>query len=127
MRAIGAANGCENRMRFLEDGVDADDLIELSRATVLCNSTVGFSALRKGKPVYCLGQAVYKMPGLATGPHAMPLARFWRNPPKPDMQLVEAFVRVLKIKALVRGNFYSPQGRAEAVEGSLIRMGLKQA
>ena len=127
MRSIGEANGCSTRMRFLEDGIEADELIQRSIATVLCNSTVGFSALRQGKPVYCLGQAVYKMPGLATSAEEMPLAEFWHNPPAPDMELVEAFVRVIKISALVRGNFYSPQGIAEAVEGSLVRMGLTQA
>ena len=67
------------------------------------------------------------MPGLATSAEEMPLAEFWHNPPAPDMELVEAFVRVIKISALVRGNFYSPQGIAEAVEGSLVRMGLTQA
>lgn len=127
MRAIGKANGCSNRMRFLEDGVDADKLIRRSIATVVCNSTVGLSALRMGKPVYCLGQAIYRMPGLATGAEEMPLSKFWHHPPAPDRELVDAIVRVLKISALVRGNFYSPQGIAEAVEGSLVRMGLKQA
>ncbi len=124
MRSIAAASGCTSRMRFLEDGVDTDALIRRSLGVVLCNSTVGLSALRFGKPVYCLGNAIYQMPGLASGPEDMPLADFWRRLPDPDMRLVDAFVRILKTAALAPGNFYSPQGRAIAVEAVLERLGV---
>lgn len=121
VRSLGAAVGCSDRLRFLE-GVRTESLIRRCRAVVLCNSTVGLSALKAGKPVYCLGDAVYALPGLAASQSDMPLARFWTEAPPPDSALLEDFLHVLRMTALIPGNFYSAQGMADAIAASLRRL-----
>jgi capsular polysaccharide export protein len=123
MRSLARATGCSERLRFVEE-VNAGPLCRRTRAVVLCNSTLGLSALRMNRPVYCLGESIYAMPGLAANAAQMPLAEFWNAPPVPDMALLEDFLRVLRHDALVPGNFYSPQGIRDAVNASLVRMGI---
>lgn len=123
MRSLARATGCSQRLRFVEE-VDASLLCAKAQAIVLCNSTLGLSALQMGKSVYCLGASIYAMPGLAIDAQQMPLDAFWDKQPKPDKDLLQAFLKVLHQDALVPGNFYSPQGMDEAIAASLPRMGL---
>lgn len=123
MRSLGHACGCSHRLRFVEAG-KIDMILDKCRAVVLCNSTVGLSALCRGKAVYCLGNAIYALPGLAVNAEQMPLADFWQQYVPPDRQLVDDFVHLLKNEALVPGNFYSRDGIADAVTASLTRMGI---
>ncbi len=123
MRSLGHACGCVNRLRFIEAG-KVDIIIRGCRAVVLCNSTVGLSALSQGRAVYCLGRAIYAMPGLAVNAAQMPLDDFWRHPAPPDPALVADFLRLLKNEALIPGNFYAPEGIEDAVTASLRRMGV---
>ena len=124
MRSLAWATGCSDRLRFVEE-VDARILCERARAVVLCNSTLGLSALRMGKPVYCLGASIYAMPGLAVDAGQMSLEEFWHKPALPDSDLLQDFLKVLKHDALVPGNFYSPQGIRDAIRASLVRMGVQ--
>lgn len=121
VRSLGAATGCSDRLRFLE-GISTPNLIRRCQGVVLCNSTVGLSALAADKAVYCLGQAIYAMPGLAVTEKDMPLADFWEALPPPNPALLKAFIHVLRAVALIPGNFYSPQGIQDAVTASLKRM-----
>lgn len=121
IRSLGRSTGCSERLRFVE-GVNAGRLCERARAVVLCNSTLGMTALRRGKAVYCLGSCIYAMPGLAVNAAEMPLDRFWNTPRPPDATLLDAYLRVLRHDALVPGNFYSPQGMDDAIAVSLARM-----
>ena len=89
---------------------------------MLCNSTVGLSALRLNKAVYCLGNAIYAMPGLAVNAGQMSLNDFWQQYVPPDEELLADFLRLLKNEALLPGNFYSREGITDAVEASLQRM-----
>ncbi|MBQ9406015.1 MAG: capsular biosynthesis protein [Desulfovibrio sp.] len=123
MRSLARATGCSERLRFVEE-VNYTSLCHRARAVVLCNSTLGISALRMGKAVYCLGQSIYAMPGLAVNAAQMPLDQFWNEPTVPDVGLLEDFLRVLRHDALVPGNFYSPSGVRDAVHASLERMGI---
>ena len=124
MRSLARATGCSERLRFVE-GVDAGPLCRRAEALVLCNSTLGLTALRMGKPVYCLGDSVYAMKGLAVTRRDMPLSQFWTDHPAPDPELLEALIRVMRHDALVPGNFYSPEGIQEAIAASLARMGVE--
>lgn len=121
MRSLGKACGCANRLRFVEAG-KVDMIIQGCKAVVLCNSTVGLSALRLNKAVYCLGNAIYAMPGLAVNAGQMSLNDFWQQYVPPDEELLADFLRLLKNEALLPGNFYSREGITDAVEASLQRM-----
>ncbi len=126
MRSLGRAAGCSARLRFVEE-VKATGLITKARGVILCNSTMGMVALLKNKPVYCLGESIYAMPGLAVNEKEMPLSEFWTALPQPNKKLREEFFRVIKHDALIPGNFYSPEGIEEAISASLVRMGLAKS
>jgi capsular polysaccharide export protein len=86
---------------------------------VTVNSTAGLQALREGKPVMVLGDALYDLPGL-TFRHG--LDRFWAERAPPDMTLVDALRRVLAAHCLVRGGFFSEDGMNEAVRHAARRL-----
>ena len=123
IRSLGQATGCGSRLRFVE-GVNNSTIIDFCQAVVLCNSTLGLTALQHGRAVFCLGESIYAMPGLAVNSLEMPLDKFWTNPRPPDANLVQDFVQVLTHDALVPGNFYSETGIEDAVAASLTRMGI---
>lgn len=106
------------RVRFL-DGGDLNALIDAARGTVTVNSTVGMTALERGRPAVCLGHAIYDVPGLTFDG---PLADFWHGAPPPDGALYDAFRRVVMHGCLVNGNFYTEAGVALAVDASLARL-----
>ncbi|AYD00748.1 capsular biosynthesis protein [Neorhizobium sp. NCHU2750] len=87
---------------FLADGGDTERLIERSAGVVTVNSTVGLTALALGRPVIALGSAIYDVAGLTS---QAPLSDFWRQPPLPDADLFDAFMRALAVTTQVRGGF----------------------
>lgn len=107
-----------HRVRFI-DGGDLNTLIDAAQGTVTVNSTVGMTALERGRPAICLGHAIYDVPGLT---FSGPLAEFWHGAPPPDAALYDAFRRVVMHGCLVNGNFYTDQGVALAVEASVARL-----
>lgn len=126
MRALGEACGCANRLRFVEAG-QVDTIIQGCKAVVLCNSTVGLSALRLNKAVYCLGRAIYALPGLAVNAEQMPLDDFWQHHSPPDREVLDDFLRLLKNEALLPGNFYAQEGIEDTIRASLQRMGIERS
>lgn len=123
MRSLGKATGCSARLRFVEE-VKPTPLIKKAQGVIVCNSTIGMFALSQNKPVYCVGESIYAMPGMAVDKKQMPLSEFWTALPQPDEKLREDFFRVLRHDALVPGNFISPAGIRDAVAASLVRMGV---
>lgn len=119
--SMAAALGCSDRVFFTADG-NVRALIAKSRGVVLINSTVGLTAILRGKPVFCLGFAIYALKGLASWSGVQRLDDFWARPQKPDPRAIEAFCRVLKAEALIPGNFYSPDGLSDAIPGTIARM-----
>lgn len=79
-----------------------------SRGLVTINSTTGVHALRLGRPVITLGDAVYDMPGLT---HRSGLARFWTVPEPPDPGLVDAWCRAAAAEIQLRGSLLHREGR----------------
>ncbi|MCR4667423.1 MAG: capsular biosynthesis protein [Desulfovibrio sp.] len=124
IRSMGVAAGCASRLRFVED-VKNGPVLDMCQAVVLCNSTLGLSALSHGRAVYCLGSSIYAMEGLAVQSEEMPLAEFWCNPRPPSATVLHDFLTVLRHDALVPGNFYSPEGIREVIGGSFVRMGIE--
>ncbi|WP_277424319.1 hypothetical protein [Desulfovibrio sp. ZJ200] len=114
--SFATACGISSRVHFIEGG-KAHKMMDRSLGVVVLNSTIGISALRQGKPVYCVGTSIYAMQGLAVSKAEMPLDAFWSHPRGPEAAAIADFERVLKIHALVNGNFYTREGISTAVEG----------
>jgi capsular polysaccharide export protein len=119
------ACGVRDRVHFLEDG-DAMAMMKESNGVVLLNSTIGLSALQADTAVYCIGKAIYAMPGLAVSEPYQALDSFWSMPTKPDQKILKAFVKVLKVQTLVNGNFYTRDGIQITISHCLVRLGLVQ-
>ena len=120
--SFAKACGIRERVHFVE-GAKANRMMDKSIGVVVLNSTIGITALRLGKPVYCVGTAIYAMEGLAINSEQMPLDDFWQNKRAPQRDALADFERVLKTHALVNGNFYTPEGIDTAIDGILRRLG----
>lgn len=120
---LAAGSGLGDRVVYL-DGGDGGRLLAACRAVVVVNSSMGLEGLLAKRPVYCLGRAVYGFPGLAATSGEQALDDFWAAPRAAEPELLELFVRVLRNHALIRGNFYTDEGIAAAVEGVLARLAL---
>lgn len=110
--------GIEERVIAMEEG-NGQLLMEKSQGMVLINSTMGLEGLQMGKPVYCLGDAIYAFPGMAVTKVEKTLDVFWENPRPPAPELVSDFIKVLSHKVLVRGNYYTDEGIDSAINGTL--------
>lgn len=95
--------GVGERVHYV-DGGDLDKLAAQTEGMICVNSTSATLALRRGRPVSVLGEAIYKVPGLVFEGH---LDRFWTNPTPPLPGVYEAFRRVLLQECLVRGGLAS--------------------
>ena len=120
--SFAKACGIRERVHFVE-GAKANRMMDKSIGVVVLNSTIGITALRLGKPVYCVGTAIYAMEGLAINSEQMPLDDFWQQKRAPQRDALADFERVLKTHALVNGNFYTPEGIDTAIDGILRRLG----
>ncbi len=112
------ARGVEQRVFYLEEG-DLVALLRRARSVVTINSTVGTLALGEGIPVVALGSAIYDMPGLT---YQGDLDDFWTHGSPADPSLVSAFRRVLGARTLIHGGFFSEQGLAFAIKGSIAKL-----
>lgn len=120
--SFAKACGIRERVHFVE-GAKANRMMDKSIGVVVLNSTIGITALRLGKPVYCVGTAIYAMDGLAINSEQMPLDDFWQKKRAPQRDALADFERVLKTHALINGNFYTPEGIDTAIDGILRRLG----
>ena len=121
IRSFSKACGIEDRVLFVESG-NGLEMIRKSQGVVLLNSTMGMQALEQGKAVYCVGKAIYAMPGLAQSAEECRLSRFWQERRAPDAALLHAFEKLLLTSVLVNGNFYYGEGRSMAVRGCADRL-----
>lgn len=118
VRQSAARHGAPDRVVFIEHG-DTHDLIRTARGVVTVNSTTGTLALAAGKPVAVLGTAVYDLPGVT---HQGSLDDFWEHPGTPQLEIYDAFRRVLVAQCLLRGGFSSHAGRAHLVPSAVARL-----
>ncbi len=115
---LARAHGVPRRVHFLAGG-DLDAMLRRCRGLVTVNSTVGIRALQLGRPVHAMGEAVYRVEGLA---HLGPLDAFWSAPP-PDPALAQAFLRAIAAHLHVRGTYYAEPGLTAAVDAAAERLG----
>ena len=109
----------ESRIIYIETG-DLSPLLKHTQGTLLVNSTTATHALQLGSPVIALGTALFNLPGLT---HQGDLSSFWTGAQPPDPELLRAYRQVLLHATQINGDFYSPQGIAMTVDGSLARLG----
>lgn len=103
----------------LVDMVTLDPLIARCTGMITVNSTAGVRALQMGKPVLAMGEALYKIRGLA---HLAGLDSFWREALLPDPTLLDAFLRGIASLLHVRGVFYKAEGLAAGVAAAADRL-----
>lgn len=116
--ASARRHGVDARTQFIRGG-DLGRLLEKARGCVIVNSTVGLYALRAGVPTKALGVAIYDMPGLTD---QQPLDPFWRNPVRPDPDLLRDFIRLLAATVQIKGSFYNRNGRKAAIRAVVDRI-----
>ena len=107
---IAARHGVAGRVHVIRGG-DLGVLIRYSEGVVVVNSTVGLHALRLGIPLCVMGDAVYKVEGLA---HLNGIDNFWTDPQPVDRPFFETFRRALST-IQVKGSFFDPKGRRAAI------------
>lgn len=115
---LAAEHGVADRVRYVESG-DIAIIVRAARGLVTINSTTGTLALAGGVPVITLGHAVYDIPGITFQDG---LDRFWAAPGAPDVEIFEAFRRVLVARCLIPGGFFSDAGMDLVVRGVVARM-----
>lgn len=106
IRRMAETEGIGERVVFV-DGGDLDAMTRGAAGMVTVNSTSGLGALRLGKPLVALGEAIYDMPGLTFQDG---LDRFWTEGCAPEPALVAAFFRAMAGTVLVRGTFFTEPG-----------------
>lgn len=117
--SVAAQNhGVGSRVHYIEGGC-LDTLLESCQGVVTINSTVGVWSLRQSKPLYVLGEAVFKVAGLV---HQGMLDDFWTAPQPPEPALLEAFMRAIAASIHIRGVYYSQPGLANAVDEAVHRL-----
>jgi len=97
--------GIGHRVVHLHEG-DTTALVRHAAGIVVVNSTVGLLALRSGRPLMVLGDAVYRRTGLC---HTDGLDHFWRSPREPAAELVQRFLRQLIGLTQVPCDLYAPR------------------
>jgi capsular polysaccharide export protein len=86
---------------------------------VLVNSTVGLFALQLGCPLKVLGNAIFDVPGMT---FQGSLDEFWSQTRRPDMRLVQDFVRLAAGALHVRGGYYTQAALDMAVPATVQRL-----
>lgn len=112
------ALGVADRVIFLDAG-DITALVDNACGVVTVNSTTGTLALQAGIPVIALGRSIYGIRGLT---HQGDLNGFWSAPTPPDPELYDAFRRVLAVRCLLRGGFYTDEHHAPLVGAAADRI-----
>lgn len=106
------------RVHYVEFA-DLDALLARCRGVITVNSTVGGLALRQGRPVHAVGQALYAMPGLASCGSPDP---FWTAPAAVDPQNYAVFAAALWQDCLVNAGFHGKDALARLESEAAQRM-----
>lgn len=112
-----------HRVHYL-DGGNVDEMMANAQGVVTVNSTAGLKALQLGCPVVTLGSAVYDVPGLT---HQQGLDSFWFAPERPEAPLLDAFIKLLVHHTQIRGVFFHPKGKEEAIQQFVNKLLFSQA
>jgi capsular polysaccharide export protein len=112
------AAGAAERVHVIDGGC-LSTAVAGARGIVTINSTVGLWALRAGRPVVTLGEAIFDIVGLT---YQGSLDRFWCEASPPDPSLRNAFVRALAGTIQLRGVYYRQPGLDAAVAAAADRL-----
>ncbi|WP_424811796.1 capsule biosynthesis protein [Roseococcus sp. YIM B11640] len=115
---IAREAGIEGRVDYLGAG-PLEPLLPRLAGLVTVNSTAGLSALEAGTPTLAMGQAIYRIPGLA---FEGSLDDFWTRAGPPDPALVAAAIRLLGAAHHVRGAYYARPALDTAVAQTVRRL-----
>ncbi|MEQ8281594.1 MAG: capsular biosynthesis protein [Parvibaculum sp.] len=116
-REIAGRYGVSGRVDYI-DGGDLQALVRGARGVVTLNSTVGLIALDLGRPLVCLGKAIFDRPGLTFQDG---LDDFWSKATMPDKELFADFRRRLLKRSMINGDYYTPAGIRLAVANAIAR------
>ena len=108
----------EGRVDYLEGG-DLDTYLNRALGIVLINSTVGYTALAKAKPLKVMGRALYDMAGLAD---QRSLDKFWKTPPEPEANLIDNFLKLVRANSQIRGDLFTKAGIEIAAASAAARI-----
>ncbi|MEM8649917.1 MAG: hypothetical protein AAGF54_05245 [Pseudomonadota bacterium] len=112
--SLARKHGCEDRAFVVDDG-DIGILIRESTAVMTINSSCGFLAIRNGKPLAVLGEAIYRNEAIA---HCVEneddIDGFWKSHKPARGDISSNFINQIRAKALLSGDFYRPEGRKVA-------------
>ena len=84
-----------------------DVVLDNTDGLITVNSTGGLSAITRGLPVKCCGNAIFDMPGLT---FQGTMDRFWQEAQPPNDQITKAFVAYLQAHSQINGGFDHPVG-----------------
>lgn len=118
VRKIAIKHEVSEQVIFL-DGGDLETLLSTARGVITINSTTGLWALRSGRPVKTLGQAIYNIKGLV---YQGTLDSFWTCTFYPDDELVRDFFKAIAGSIQIRGVFYRRPGLDHAVAETVERL-----
>lgn len=107
---------------------DTNELVKNSECVVTINSTVGFEAIENHKKVLVLGEAFFKIDGMAICSSKKSfrddLTRVFDGSVELDDEAIEAFVKYLKYEYQVNGNLFNWSN--ETLEEIKIKIGLSK-
>ncbi|WP_308342267.1 capsule biosynthesis protein [Roseobacter insulae] len=109
IRRFARAHGIGHRVHYQRGGKLAGILAE-ARSAVTVNSTSGQQALWRGIPLKTFGDAVYGKPELVS---SQPLAEFYANPARADIEAYRDFRQFLLETSQLPGSFYAGRGRRQ--------------
>jgi len=100
------AAGLLDRIHILQSG-NLSNLAEMSSGMVVINSTSAFSALHHNKPLLVLGKAIFRHPQIVTiGDTSSDIQAFFKQRNSKPPEKITSFVKYMKSKALIAGDYY---------------------
>ena len=102
---LRTAHGLGSRLVYVHD-LPLPALLHAARGVVGINSTALLSALQHGRPVKCLGTALFDLPGLT---NQGPLDAFWNAPGAVDLELLRAYLSHLVVHTQLNASSSSRQ------------------
>lgn len=109
--------GVADRVDYLPSG-DIVPVAQASLGMVTINSTSGTLGLSMGIPAVVLGTAIYDIAGITCQDG---LDKFWTKRTPPDMEIFQAFRRVLIERCLIPGGFFSDIAISTVVKHAVAR------
>ncbi len=105
-RTLARRLGIGNRAYYLRK-TSIDIVLDHADGLITVNSTGGLTAVVRGLPVMCCGNAIFNMAGLTFQDG---LDRFWRESAPPARATVDAFVNYLQTHSQINGGFHHRVG-----------------